>query len=206
MNTPHTPEPSKIGVFQATNTPYTPEFAQTGVFQADGHPDMTVRLIADGRGIGMSVDYGDGAGPYITEFPDSANRLQLAEALQFAADTIGSTVPGRLSPFVRGWISTAADSHHNAKSKGFWEPGDERNDSEMIMLVVTELAEAVEGLRHGNPPDDKVPEFSAVEAEFADAIIRMMDQAHARGWRVAQAIEAKMKFNATRAHKHGKEF
>ena len=41
---------------------------------------------------------------------------------------------------------------------------------------------------------------------FADAIIRMMDQAHARGWRVAQAIEAKMKFNATRAHKHGKEF
>ena len=26
------------------------------------------------------------------------------------------------------------------------------------------------------------------------------------GWRVAQAIEAKMKFNATRAHKHGKEF
>jgi hypothetical protein len=55
-------------------------------------------------------------------------------------------------------------------------------------------------------PDDKVPEFSAVEAEFADAIIRMMDQAHARGWRVAQAIEAKMKFNATRAHKHGKAF
>jgi hypothetical protein len=188
------------------NTPYTPEFAKTGVFQADGHPDMTVRLIADGRGIGMSVDYGDGAGPHITEFPDTANRLQLAEALQFAADTIGSTVPGRLSPFVRGWISTAADSHHNAKSKGFWEPGVERNDSEMIMLVVTELAEAVEGLRHGNPSDDKVPEFSAAEAEFADAIIRMMDQAHARGWRVAQAIEAKMKFNATRAHKHGKAF
>jgi len=79
MNAPYTPEPSKIGVFQATNAPYTPEFAQTGVFQADGHPDMTVRLIADGRGIGMSVDYGDGAGPHITEFPDTANRLQLAK-------------------------------------------------------------------------------------------------------------------------------
>ena len=188
------------------NAPYTPEFAQTAVFQADGHPDVTVRLISDTSGIGISVDYGDGNGPQITDYPASTNRLQLAEALQFAADTIGSTVPGRLSPFVRGWISTAADSHHNAKSKGFWEPGVERNDSEMIMLVVTELAEAVEGLRHGNPPDDKVPEFTAVEAEFADAIIRMMDQAHARGWRVAQAIEAKMKFNATRAHKHGKAF
>ena len=108
------------------NAPYTPEFAQTGIFQADGHPDMTVRLIADARGIGMSVDYGDGAGPHISEFPPEANRLQLAEALQFAADTIGSTVPGRLSPFVRGWISTAADSHQNAKSKGFWEPGVEQ--------------------------------------------------------------------------------
>ena len=51
-------------------TPYTPEFAQTGVFQADGRPDMTVRLIADGRGIGMSMDYGDGAGPHVTQrFP-----------------------------------------------------------------------------------------------------------------------------------------
>ena len=188
------------------NAPYTPELSQIGIFQADDQPDMTVTLVADNHGIGMSVNYGDGNGPHIIEFPNTVNRLQLAEALQFAADIIGSTVPGRLSPFVRGWISTAADSHHNAKSKGFWEPGTERNDSEMIMLVVTELAEAVEGLRHGNPPDDKVPEFSAVEAEFADAIIRMMDQAHARGWRVAQAIEAKMKFNATRAHKHGKEF
>lgn len=188
------------------NTPYKPELADTAIFQADGQPDYIVRLIADDKGIGMSMDYGDGDGPQIVNFPAAANRLQLAEALQFAADTVGSTVPGRLSPFVRGWISTAADSHHNAKAKGFWEPGVERNDSEMIMLVVTELAEAVEGLRHGNPPDDKVPEFSAAEAEFADAIIRMMDQAHARGWRVAQAIEAKMKFNKGRAHKHGKAF
>ena len=91
------------------NALYTPEFAQTGVFQADGHPDMVVRLIADDRGIGMSVDYGDGAGPHITEFPSTVNRLQLAEALQFAADTIGSTVPGRLSPFVRGWIDEHPD-------------------------------------------------------------------------------------------------
>jgi hypothetical protein len=33
-----------------------------------------------------------------------------------------------------------------------------------------------------------------------------MDLAHARGWRVAQAIEAKMKFNNDRPYKHGKEF
>jgi len=188
------------------NAPYTPEFAQTGVFQADGHPDVTVRLISDASGIGISVDYGDGNGPQITDYPASTNRLQLAEALQFAADTIGSTVPGRLSPFVRGWISTAADSHQNAKDKGFWEPGVERNNGEMLCLIHSEISEALEALRHGNPPDDKVPEFSGVETELADAVIRIMDLAHARGWRVAQAIEAKMKFNATRAYKHGKEF
>ena len=188
------------------NTPYTPEFAHTGVFQADGHPDMTVRLIADARGIGMSMDYGDGAGPHITEFPPEANRLQLAEALQFAADMIGSTVPGRLSPFVRGWISTAADIHHTAKSKGFWEDGVERNNGEMLCLIHSEISEALEALRHGNPPDDKVPEFTGVETELADAVIRIMDLAHARGWCVAQAIEAKMKFNTGRPYKHGKEF
>ena len=185
---------------------FNPEIAATAVFQSEGEPDMTTRVLVDNQFTGLSIDFGNGGGPMVVQFPEGAGRLQLAEALQFAADTIGSTVPGRLSPFVRGWISTAADSHQNAKDKGFWEPGTERNDSEMIMLVVTELAEAVEGLRHGNPPDDKVPEFSAAEAEFADAIIRMMDQAHARGWRVAQAIEAKMKFNKGRAHKHGKAF
>src|SRR4051812_19887045 len=38
-----------------------------------------------------------------------------------------------------------------------------RNDSEMLMLTVTELAEAVEGLRHGNPASDHIPEFSFAE-------------------------------------------
>jgi NTP pyrophosphatase (non-canonical NTP hydrolase) len=184
---------------------FNPEIATTAVFQSEGTPDMTVRVLVDGEHSGFSIDFGDGT-PLVTQFPPGAGRLQLAEALQFVADTIGSTVPGRLSPFVRGWISTAADSHQIAKEKGFWESGTERNDSEMIMLVVTELAEAVEGLRHGNPPDDKVPEFTAAEAEFADAVIRMMDQAHARGWRVAQAVEAKMKFNKGRGYKHGKAF
>jgi hypothetical protein len=182
-----------------------PSVLQQGVFQADGQPDFKVRVIVDEQGTGFSLQVGD-APSNIISLPPELTALQIAEGLQFVSDSIGATVPGRLSPFVRGWINVAADSHHNAKTKGFWPEGVERNDSEMIMLVVTELAEAVEALRHGNPPDDKVPEFTGAEAEFADAIIRMMDQAHARGWRVAQAIEAKMKFNTTRGFKHGKEF
>lgn len=187
------------------NAPYTPEFAQTGVFQADGHPDMTVRLIADAHGIGMSVDYGDGNGPHISEFPNTVNRLQLAEALQFAADIIGSTVPGRLSPFVRGWISNAADSHAYAKRQGFWE-GKEDRTNELLMWAVTEMGEIFDAVQRGNKPDPKVPEFSAAEVEAADVLIILMDLAHSNGWRVAQAVEAKMKFNNTRPYMHGKAF
>jgi hypothetical protein len=174
-------------------------------FQSDGLPDVKVSVLLETNCVSYAIDLGDGAThPYATQL--SAPNVQMAESLQFVADTIGATVPGRLSPFVRGWISTAADVHHTAKAKGFWEDGVERNDGEMLCLIHSEISEALEALRHGNPPDDKVPEFTGVETELADAVIRIMDLGHARGWRVAQAIEAKMKFNNGRPYKHGKEF
>ncbi|KKL73104.1 hypothetical protein LCGC14_2078290, partial [marine sediment metagenome] len=70
----------------------------------------------------------------------------------------------------------------------------------------SELSEALEAIRHGNPPDDKIPEFNGYEAELADCVIRIMDVAIARNLRVAEAIVAKMAFNEGRPYKHGKEF
>jgi NTP pyrophosphatase (non-canonical NTP hydrolase) len=58
-------------------------------------------------------------------------------------------------------------------------------------------------MRHGNPPDDHIPEFSGVEAELADVVIRIMDYAFARGLNIAGAIEAKAKYNESREMKHG---
>ncbi|MCC6454475.1 MAG: hypothetical protein IT328_05990 [Caldilineaceae bacterium] len=106
--------------------------------------------------------------------------------------------------FVTGFNAVAEKHHAAMVSKGFWEG--ERNDSEALMLIVTEIAEACEAIRHGNPPDDKIPEFSGLDAELSDAILRIMDLAQGRGLRVAEALVAKMAYNKTRAHKHGKAF
>lgn len=94
--------------------------------------------------------------------------------------------------------------HETAKEKGFWD--EPRNDAEMIALMHAELSEALEGLRHGNPPSEHIVCYSAIEEEFADCVIRILDMCAARGYRIGEAILEKMKFNQTREYKHGKKF
>lgn len=67
---------------------------------------------------------------------------------------------------------------HEANAK-WWvslETGERisRNFGEMMMLCISELAEAMEGHRK-NLPDDKLPHRSMLEVELADALIRTLD-------------------------------
>lgn len=106
--------------------------------------------------------------------------------------------------FCSSWARLAAAVHENAVTKGFWEA--EPNQGEKIALMHSELSEALEGIRHGNPPSDHIPEFSAIEEELADVIIRAMDFATKYKLRLAEAMLAKHAFNVQRPHKHGKAF
>ena len=69
--------------------------------------------------------------------------------------------------------------------------------SNKLMLIVSEVAEAMEADRKGLM-DDKLPHRDGREVELADAAIRIFDLAGAYGFDLGGAIVEKMQFNQTR--------
>ena len=84
--------------------------------------------------------------------------------------------------------------HSIAKEKGFWD--EERNIGEALMLVVTELAEAMEGYRHQDDANFK--------EELADAFIRLLDLCGGLNIDIENEIYQKSMANKKRPYKHGK--
>jgi NTP pyrophosphatase (non-canonical NTP hydrolase) len=104
-----------------------------------------------------------------------------------------------------GRLNDYAAECHRANVK-WWEREDgtpiERNKGELLMLVVSEIAEAMEGERKGLM-DDKLPHRQMAEVELADALIRIFDYAAAYGYDLDGAYREKMAYNATREdHTH----
>ena len=111
--------------------------------------------------------------------------------------------------------------HENAKNKGFWDK--ERETGTLLMLCVSELAEAMEADRNGLYADLELIEKDkedfidfkwsfensikdTFEDELADTIIRILDLCGAKGIDIEKHIELKMKYNATRERMHGKKY
>lgn len=109
-----------------------------------------------------------------------------------------------IGSFISSFNELAQDIHATNVRNGFWEG--ERNKSEAIALMHSELSEALEGLRDGDPPDNKLPKFPSSAVEFADCIIRIMDYAAGHNLPVAESVIAKAAFNKTRPYKHGRKF
>lgn len=103
-----------------------------------------------------------------------------------------------MSKSVNEWIETC---HSSAKEKGFWE--NDRNVGEMLMLIVSELGEAIEAHRKGDMGLERKDTF---EDELADTAIRLFDMCGGLGIDLEKQIEWKMGFNQTREKKHGKAY
>lgn len=73
----------------------------------------------------------------------------------------------------------------------------ERNVGELLMLITSELAEAMEGHRR-KLMDDKLGHRSMFEVEIADALIRLLDLAAGMKLDLQGAFEEKMVYNAKR--------
>jgi len=93
------------------------------------------------------------------------------------------------------------ECHKIAKEKGFWDQ--DRNVGEMLMLIVSELGEAIEAHRKG---DRGLLKKDTFEDELADTAIRLFDMCGGLKIDLEKQIEWKMSFNRTREAKHGKNY
>ena len=94
-----------------------------------------------------------------------------------------------------------AEVHRTAVEHGWWEAP--RPVGEVLMLMVTEIAEAMEAYRSGNPESEKIPGFSQMEEELADVVIRLLDYAGGENLDIEGALLAKMAYNEKRPYRHG---
>ena len=106
--------------------------------------------------------------------------------------------------FEKEWERIAKKIYKNAVNHGFWK--EDPNDGERMALIHAEISEALEALRDGNPSSSKIMEFSSLEEELADAVIRIMDYSFGKDLDVAGAILAKIEYNKSREFMHGKSF
>lgn len=96
-------------------------------------------------------------------------------------------------------------AHEMAVEKGWYERP--RDVPELLMLVVSELAEALEEARDNRWPlsaieyDGTKPVGFAIE--IADAMIRLFDLCGYYGIPIERAVEVKMAYNAGRERRHG---
>lgn len=102
-------------------------------------------------------------------------------------------------------MNTSLNHHarmtHEANKK-WWtdlETGEpiKRNVGELLMLAVSELAEALEGDRKGLM-DDKLPHRKMFDVEIVDCFIRLFDISAALGIDLDNIYWEKMEYNAKR--------
>lgn len=139
--------------------------------------------------------------PYTPETYDERSRLEYLRGIMAVTRDTTSADPR----YTRAYTGEAmCDALKYADIEAAYT----RSKGNEIALIHSELTEALEAYRSGNPPSEKIGDagFSQAEEEFADAIIRILDFAGGHDLDIGGAIFAKLEYNATRPHKHGRKF
>ncbi len=151
--------------------------------------------------------------------------LRQVRQLESDARRTALLAQGNLAPtaaFIEHWKMIQRGVYKTAKNSGWWEERDRLQklaegtgddsfarfakavlQASQIALIQSEASEALEALRAGNPPDDKIPNRDGMTAELADIIIRCMDFAEGYELALAETIIDKMVMNSGRPKKHG---
>lgn len=116
--------------------------------------------------------------------------------------------------------------HEVNVKNGFWEDKETKNTGEVLMLITSELAEALEADRKGHyamldtffetePTREDIEDYkidfenyikNSFEDELADTVIRLFDFCQAKGIDLETHIRLKLEYNKLRPYKHGKKY
>jgi len=88
--------------------------------------------------------------------------------------------------------------HNQARVAGWWNNANEDNRPTKLLLMVSELSEAMDGLRK-DLMDDHLTNRKMEEVELADTVIRILDYAGYYNYDITGAIIEKLDYNKTRA-------
>ncbi len=157
--------------------------------------------------------------------------LAIDEVLNLIKSKTTQKNMGKENKLCAGLNDAAKQIHEANKDKGFWDK--KRETGTLLMLCVSELAEALEADRKGRFADiemyDKMVENlqdytrkdfklekeifyfkenikDTFEDELADTVIRILDICGARGIDIERHIKLKLNYNARRERMHGKKY
>lgn len=149
--------------------------------------------------------------PYIScpNFNDVSEAKEWVEKIHYPSALIKAGFKPVSEPLIQRdriiqAVNTLTDICHSAsRNAGWWhniKTGEslKRNKGEMLMLMVSELAEAMEADRK-SLQDDHLPQYDGVSVEMADCLIRICDFVGGFGLKTAEAMAEKIEYNANRA-------
>ena len=151
--------------------------------------------------------------------PSQSDYIQTNDAAAFIAAQEGNTMSDIITTRDAGNIELAVGKIAQAQEANGWHErfheltlaGDDEGLREHVIVKATlamgEVSEAIEELRDGHGirevyhSEGGKPEGFPIE--IADAVIRLFDLAGLAGIDLGKAMREKLRYNASRGHKHG---